>query len=77
MLAELLAAVDAERQKLKGVRGKRVPRMLLKLAPDLTQQQLEEVAAVINGTSAVDGVIVSNTTIQRPASLVSGAFVAF
>lgn len=52
-----------------------MPRMLLKLAPDLTKQQLEEVAAVINGTSAVDGVIVSNTTIQRPSSLISGTFV--
>jgi len=73
MLAELIAAVDAERQKFKGGQSglKRAPRMLLKLAPDLTEQQLEDVAAVINGSTGIDGVIVSNTTIQRPPGLIS------
>jgi len=72
MLSDLIAAVDAERQKSRGEQsGKRVPRMLLKLAPDLTEQQLGEIAAVINGTPGIDGVIVSNTTIQRPPGLIS------
>ena len=44
--------------------GRRPP-MLLKIAPDLSEVELEDVAMCCGG-SAVDGIIVSNTTISRP-----------
>ncbi|KAF9499648.1 hypothetical protein BDN71DRAFT_1441806 [Pleurotus eryngii] len=44
------------------------PRILLKIAPDLDELQLTEMAEVIRN-SDIDGVIVSNTTIKRPSHL--------
>ncbi len=44
----------------------RRPPMLLKIAPDLREDELEDIALCC-GNSAVDGIIVSNTTISRPA----------
>src|SRR5690606_11296273 len=42
-----------------------VPRpVLLKIAPDLTSQQLDDVIAILRETGA-DGVIATNTTISR------------
>ena len=41
------------------------PPMLLKIAPDLRQDELEDIA-ICCGNGAVDGIIVSNTTISRP-----------
>ncbi|ESK91028.1 dihydroorotate dehydrogenase [Moniliophthora roreri MCA 2997] len=46
------------------------PRIVLKIAPDLDNTQIEDMADVIR-KSSIDGVIVSNTTIQRPKGLVS------
>lgn len=45
------------------------PKLLLKIAPDLNESQLVDIADVIRN-SGIDGVIVSNTTVQRPANLV-------
>ncbi len=39
--------------------------VLLKIAPDLTLDELQDIAAVCEG-GTVDGVIISNTTISRP-----------
>jgi len=39
--------------------------ILLKIAPDLDEQALDDIAEVVTG-SAVQGVIISNTTIARP-----------
>jgi dihydroorotate dehydrogenase len=47
--------------------GKRPP-LLLKIAPDLNDEDLSDIAAVALA-GALDGLIVSNTTIARPASL--------
>lgn len=47
----------------------RIP-MLIKIAPDLTEEDVADIAAVAL-TSEIDGLIVSNTTIERPASLKS------
>ncbi len=44
--------------------------LFLKVAPDLTDAQIAGLAAVL--PSRVDGLIVSNTTLSRPASLRSG-----
>lgn len=45
--------------------------ILLKIAPDLTSDDIEDIAATILSTD-LDGAIVSNTTIERPSNLVSG-----
>lgn len=58
-LTRLLGAVLAARAKAKV----RVP-VLLKLAPDLDEAKMDEIAAVI-GRTDLDGLIVSNTTIAR------------
>jgi dihydroorotate dehydrogenase len=50
---------------LTGARKTHVP-LLLKIAPDLDGQALDDIAAVVQG-SGIDGLIVSNTTIARPA----------
>jgi dihydroorotate dehydrogenase len=64
-LAELLAAVGAARQ------GPRPP-LLLKIAPDLTEADKSDIAEVALA-GGVDGLIVSNTTLARPAGLASPA----
>ena len=60
-LTRLLGEVLRARAKAKV----RVP-VLLKLAPDLDERQMDEIAAVIGGTD-LDGLIISNTTISREA----------
>ncbi len=52
-------------ERLHAARKNKVS-MLLKIAPDLTPDDLQDVADVCAG-GAVDGVIISNTTISRPA----------
>ena len=60
-LTELLAVVAA-------ARGEDGPPVLLKIAPDLSQGELENIVEVaVDG--GVDGLIVSNTTVHRPANL--------
>ena len=59
-LTELLAAVQ-------GARTAPVP-VLVKIAPDLTEQDLEDIIRAVIDTQ-VAGIIVSNTTIERPANL--------
>jgi dihydroorotate dehydrogenase len=58
-LARLLGAVLAERARAKI----RVP-VFLKLAPDLEEARMDEIAAVVMRTD-LDGLIVSNTTLSR------------
>ncbi|KAJ7334078.1 hypothetical protein DFH08DRAFT_880100 [Mycena albidolilacea] len=67
LLESLLAGVTRARDELPAAMRK--PKLVLKLAPDLTESQLVEIAEVIEN-AAIDGVIVSNTTTQRPSSLV-------
>lgn len=62
-LADLLAqCLDA--------RGEATTPLLLKVAPDLTDADKEDIAQVAL-ESGIDGLIISNTTIARPASLPS------
>jgi dihydroorotate dehydrogenase len=58
-LEQLLARLNAAR----GLQVARPP-MLLKIAPDLRADELEDIAAACAG-GAVDGIIVSNTTLSR------------
>jgi dihydroorotate dehydrogenase len=66
-LRSLLGEVINTREQLQSVHGKRVP-LLVKLAPDLSDPQLEEIARELRQLP-VDGVVATNTTTQRPASL--------
>jgi len=70
LLESLLADVVKARDELEPspVTSLR-PRLVLKVAPDLEESQITEMAEVIRN-SAIDGVIVSNTTVTRPSSLV-------
>jgi dihydroorotate dehydrogenase len=49
--------------------GSRVP-LLLKIAPDLTPEERDDIASVALGTG-VDGLVVANTTVDRPPELTS------
>ncbi|HHI81585.1 MAG TPA: quinone-dependent dihydroorotate dehydrogenase, partial [Rhizobiales bacterium] len=60
-LQELLARLNEAR-----TRQDRRPPMLLKIAPDLESDELAEICEVCMD-GAVDGLIVSNTTVSRPA----------
>ena len=62
-LGAILRAIDALET--------RVPPLFVKIAPDLSREGIEAVAAVCLATR-VAGLIVSNTTISRPAGLRSG-----
>jgi dihydroorotate dehydrogenase len=64
-LRELLKAAKAARKDVTGETG---PAILLKIAPDLDDAQLEGIVGVVLD-EGIDGMIVSNTTIARPASL--------
>jgi dihydroorotate dehydrogenase len=66
-LVELIAAV----QKLNGKEEKQKP-ILLKIAPDLNQLQLDEIIALVAETK-IDGVIASNTSTTRDNLKVSKA----
>ena len=59
LLSAVLAARDEEAIRI----GRKVP-VFLKIAPDLAEEGLEDVAAEIQA-SALDGLIVSNTTLSR------------
>ncbi|HEY1630320.1 MAG TPA: quinone-dependent dihydroorotate dehydrogenase [Rhizomicrobium sp.] len=60
-LATLLDIVTGERARL----GLKVP-LLLKIAPDIDAPALDDIAAVVLA-SGIEGVILTNTTIARPA----------
>lgn len=64
-LAGLVAAVTAARAEAAPAAP---PPLLLKIAPDLTEEDKRDIAEVALG-SGLDGLIVSNTTIARPATL--------
>ncbi|KAF8676185.1 dihydroorotate dehydrogenase family Type 2 subfamily [Rhizoctonia solani] len=68
MLEELLDGVCKERDALP---RSTLPKIVLKIAPDLDELAIQDVAEAVR-ESGVDGVIVSNTTIQRP-NLKSGS----
>ena len=62
-LGRLLGILTGERTRL----ALKQP-ILLKIAPDLDEHALDDIAVVV-GEAAIEGLIVSNTTIARPASL--------
>ena len=48
--------------------GQGPPPVIVKIAPDLTPHDMDDIAAVVLAT-AVDGLVISNTTIARPDCL--------
>ncbi|MDI1310763.1 quinone-dependent dihydroorotate dehydrogenase [Prosthecobacter sp.] len=62
---ELISALKKEQAVLQQEHGKQVP-LLVKIAPDLNEMQIEALARVFNEQS-IDGVIATNTTIERTA----------
>lgn len=71
-LEALLTGVTQARDSLPpSYLNSQKPRLVLKIAPDLDQSQIEDIASVIKN-SGFDGVIVSNTTTQRPSHLIGG-----
>lgn len=67
-LDDLLSSLKNEQLDLESKHGKHVP-MLVKIAPDLDQVQVEQVAGSLL-SNKIDGVIATNTTLDR--SLVQG-----
>lgn len=69
-LTGLLKAVVNERNfQGKNLCGK-VPPVLVKVAPDLSEPEIESIANSAKD-SKVDGIIISNTTVQRPNNLLT------
>jgi dihydroorotate dehydrogenase len=66
LLDDLLARVIDARERVRPAAGD-TP-VLLKIAPDLSLAQLDEVVQVAR-SRRVDGMIVSNTTVARPSTL--------
>jgi dihydroorotate dehydrogenase len=67
-LRRFIGTLRDAQERLASQHGKRKP-MLLKIAPDLTETELEAIADVLLA-SGIDGVICTNTTIDR--DLVAG-----
>ncbi|CAG9835937.1 unnamed protein product [Diabrotica balteata] len=69
VLKALLSSTIAARNNLKMDNR---PPLLLKLAPDLNTEEKKDIAEVLKQTGCrVDGLIISNTTIDRPDYLLS------
>ncbi|MCG8276931.1 quinone-dependent dihydroorotate dehydrogenase [Stenotrophomonas sp. NLF4-10] len=62
-LRRLVAGLREAQERLAGVHGRRVP-MLVKIAPDLNENDIDAAARVLAELD-VDGVIATNTTINR------------
>ncbi len=64
-LSNLLASLKQEQKKLSQQHAKYVP-IALKIAPDLTSEQVQEIADLLM-QHQIDGVIATNTTLARDA----------
>lgn len=62
-LDDLLARVVDAREDVARLGGRRVP-VLVKIAPDVSEEGLDDIAAVVLARG-VEGVVVSNTTLSR------------
>lgn len=62
-LTALLQALQSRRESLADTHGRRVP-MAVKIAPDLSPEQVDAVAELLQ-RYGIDGVIATNTTLER------------
>ena len=67
-MSHLISTVLAARPNVNKYGTK--PPVLIKIAPDLNDDEIEDIANVVQETK-IDGMIISNTTISRPESLQS------
>jgi dihydroorotate dehydrogenase len=65
---EALGALLRRLMKVREETGSSIP-LLVKIAPDLTQEERRDIARVAL-ESGIDGLIVTNTTVERPPGLV-------
>jgi dihydroorotate dehydrogenase len=72
VLDDLLARVIAARDALTVIPGKQAVPLLLKIAPDVSEHDLDDMVDVAR-SRGIEGMIVSNTTIDRPATLRNAA----
>ncbi|HHW4678875.1 MAG TPA: quinone-dependent dihydroorotate dehydrogenase [Xylella sp.] len=63
-LRRLIGALREAQEKLAAKHARRVP-MLIKMAPDLSDRDIDAAARVLSDMS-IDGVIATNTTVTRP-----------
>lgn len=70
LVEQLLRRAKQERDSVAESTGTRA-KLVLKIAPDMTEGAIRDLGEVVREIE-VDGVIVSNTTISRPDSLLSG-----
>jgi dihydroorotate dehydrogenase len=68
-LGEILNALMEMRSAFTS-KGKNCKPILLKIAPDLTNEQLDDVVDIVNETG-IDGIVATNTTISRAGLLTS------
>ena len=66
-LRELLAALSAANRDRTAQPGKTKKPLLLKIAPDLSFRQIDDVLGAI-AEFGLDGIIATNTTLERPGS---------
>ncbi|KAH9022058.1 Dihydroorotate dehydrogenase-domain-containing protein [Lactarius deliciosus] len=71
LLSQLLRGVVQARDEVATSPTRR-PKLVLKISPDLDSHGLEDIADAVSTVKGIDGVIVTNTTIQRPAHLRNG-----
>lgn len=64
-LGKLLLGLQERRERLADHHGRRVP-LVVKIAPDLTQEQVDAIAELLPRYS-MDGVIATNTTLDKSA----------
>lgn len=64
-LTELLSSLASARQECQKTHPRHVP-ILLKIAPDLDKAGMEDIAQIVL-EQKIDGIIVSNTTLERPS----------
>ncbi len=63
-LTELLLALKKENETISKATNSKEKPILLKIAPDLTDDQLEDIVSIVQETQ-IDGVIATNTTLDR------------
>mgnify|MGYP001417364390 CR=1 FL=1 len=68
-LSRLVSTLQDKRASLISSKGGNIP-LLIKLAPDIDEQSRADIASVAVKCK-VDGLLISNTTVKRPASLTS------
>lgn len=63
-LTELLLALKEDNEKISKSKNSKEKPILLKIAPDLTDDQLVDIVSIVQETQ-IDGVIATNTTLDR------------